>query len=347
MRALTVQPGVAHSLKLDDVAEPPASDGELKVRALALGVCGTDREIVDGDLGSAPPASKRLILGHESLGEVIEAPRGCGFKTGDLVVGIVRRPDPVPCPACAAGEWDMCENGRYTERGIKDRHGYGAEYFRVEPDFAVKIEPALGALGVLVEPTSVVAKAWDHIERIGARAPFWKPRTLLVTGAGPIGLLGALLGVQRGLDVHVFDRVNTGRKPELTRALGATYHDGNIDQLEPDIVLECTGAPTVVLKSIHRIGHNGIVCLTGMSPGVHAVDFDVSGFNAAMVLRNQLVFGTVNANREHFRKAVEALSRADPKWLGGVISRRVPLEQAADAVAHRPDDIKVVIDFAS
>ena len=138
------------------------------VRALALGVCGTDREIVSGAYGWAPPGQKRLVIGHESLGKVQEAPADSGFKAGDLVVGIVRRPDPVPCPYCAVGEWDMCRNGRYTERGIKERNGYGSDLFRIEPDFLVKLDPSLGMNGVLVEPTSVVAKAWDHTERIGA-----------------------------------------------------------------------------------------------------------------------------------------------------------------------------------
>ena len=113
------------------------------------------------------------------------APSGSGFAPGDLVVGIVRRPDPVPCPACAAGEWDMCRNGQYTERGIKQRNGYGSEQFRVEHDFLVKLDPALDKLGVLMEPTSIVAKAWEHVERIGARSPYWHPRVVLVTGAGP------------------------------------------------------------------------------------------------------------------------------------------------------------------
>ena len=64
----------------------------------------------------------------------------------------------------------MCRNGRYTERGIKERNGYGSDYFRIEPEFLVKLDPSLGANGVLVEPTSVVAKAWDHTERIGRRS---------------------------------------------------------------------------------------------------------------------------------------------------------------------------------
>src|ERR1700722_9317506 len=241
MRALTVAPGVANSARVDDVAEPPTSDGAVLVRTLALGVCGTDREIVSGQYGWAPPGEKRLVIGHESLGKVKDAAAGCGFKAGDLVVGIVRRPDPVPCAACAAGEWDMCRNGRYTERGIKERHGYGSERFRVEPGFVVKIDPALGHLGVLLEPASILAKAWQHAVRIGHRSRAWQPRTLLVTGAGPIGLLAAMMGAQYGLDVHVCDRHRDGPKPAPVRALGATYHHdavaGLIAQLAPDIIM--------------------------------------------------------------------------------------------------------------
>ena len=156
MRAITVIPGVANSARLDDIADPPASDGAILVRTRALGVCGTDREILSGAYGAAPTGERYLVLGHESLGVVETAPPGCGLARGDPVVGIVRRPDPEPCPACAVGEWDMCRNGRYTERGIKERHGYGAERFRLEPEFAVKIDPALGILGVLLEERSTL-----------------------------------------------------------------------------------------------------------------------------------------------------------------------------------------------
>ena len=139
------------------------------------------------------------------------------------MVGIVRRPDAVPCGPCAAGEWDFCANGEYTERGIKQLHGYGSERWRVEPEFAVKLDPELEDVGVLLEPTTVVAKAWEQIERIGARATF-APHRVLVTGAGPIGLLAALLAAQRGYEVHVLDQVTDGPKPELVARLGATYH---------------------------------------------------------------------------------------------------------------------------
>jgi hypothetical protein len=155
-----------------------------------------------------------------------QGPSG-GLRNGDLVVGIVRRHDPVPCANCAVGEWDMCRNGQYTERGIKEIDGYMSERWRIEPEYAMKIDPYLGLLGVLLEPTTVVTKAWEQVVAVGQRA-FWEPRTVLVTGAGPIGLLAALVGTQRGLDVHVLDRNESGPKPDLVRALGATYHSGRV-----------------------------------------------------------------------------------------------------------------------
>ena len=346
MRAITVLPGVPNSARLDDIGEPPLSDGAILVRTLALGVCGTDREIVAGDYGEAPPANERLVLGHESFGEVMSAPQSSGFAPGDLIVGIVRRPDPTPCPACAAGEWDMCRNGNYTERGIKARHGFGAERFRIEPEFAIKIDAALGPLGVLMEPTSIVAKAWDHIERIGHRFNSWQPKRLLVTGSGPIGLLAALLGIQRHYEVHVLDRGRDAAKVELIRDLGATHHSGPIDQLgfAPDVVIECTGAPPVIASVLGRSAPSGIVCLAGIGTN-HELPFDIGRFNRLMVLDNDVVFGAVNANRMHYEMAAQALGRADRNWLGRMISRRVPLPRWQEALEHRPGDIKVVVDF--
>jgi threonine dehydrogenase-like Zn-dependent dehydrogenase len=347
MRAITVSPGIVNSARLDDVPEPPPSDGAVLVRTLALGVCGTDREILSGAYGFAPPGEPRLVLGHESLGEVEAAPKDCGLAPGDLVVGIVRRPDPEPCPACAVGEWDMCRNGRYTERGIKERHGYGAEYFRIEPEFAVKIAPALGILGVLLEPASILAKAWDHTERIGQRARGWGPKSLLVTGAGPIGLLAALMGVQRGLDVHVYDHNKGGPKEALTRDLGGTYHSDaeSLTRISPDILMECTGVPAVIRDCLGSTAPAGIICLTGVGEPGKTFDLDIGRLNRTMVLANDAVFGTVNANRRHYEMAADALARADKGWLGRLITRRVPLERWSEALEHRKGDIKVIVDF--
>ncbi|HVE47299.1 MAG TPA: glucose 1-dehydrogenase, partial [Acidimicrobiales bacterium] len=292
--------------------------------------------------------SDRLVIGHESLGRVAEAPDGAGLAVGDLVVGIVRRPDSAPCPNCAVGEWDMCRNGAYTERGIKDLHGYASERYRIDPGFAVRIDPALGPLGVLLEPASVVAKAWDHIGRIGARSAAWEPHTVLICGAGPIGLLAALLGVQRDLDVHLVDRVTDGPKPQLVADLGATYNADTVAKLAgmADVVIECTGAPQVVLDVLANTAPDAIVCLTGVSSGGRTLQFDAGEVNREMVLGNAVVFGSVNANRRHYEAGAGALSTADPRWLAGIVTRKVPLESFADALERRPDDVKTVITFA-
>ena len=345
MHALAVQPGVRDSLALSDLPEPGERDGAVLVEALAVGLCGTDVEIVDGRYGSAPPGEELLVLGHENLGRVREAPDGCGLRAGDLVVGIVRRPDPVPCAACAAGQWDMCRNGRYREHGIKELHGFARERWRADPDALVALDPALGELGVLLEPTTVVAKAWQQIDRIGARA--WSdPRVAVVTGAGPVGLLAALLGVQQGLEVHVFDLVTGGPKPDLVRRLGATYHSQSLPDsgVLADVLVECTGVPSVVLDVMTYAAPDSVTCLTGVSSGGRQMPVDVGGLNRGVVLGNGVVFGSVNANRGHYQAAADALSRADPAWLSDLITRRVPLADFAAAFTRHDSDVKVVLD---
>jgi len=314
MRAITVVPGKQGSVACTDMPEPPAEDGPVLVQTQAIGVCGTDLEIINGEYGSAPPGQDRLIIGHESLGRVVEAAPGTGFTAGDLVVGIVRRRDPVPCPACAAGHWDMCVNGRYTERGIKDRHGYASERYRIHPEYLVTVDPGLGKLGVLLEPATVVAKAWDHIERIGHRAA-WAPQTVLVTGAGPIGLLAALLSVQRGYQTYVLDRVTEGRKPAMVQRLGATYvQSGDFGEAgKADIIIECTGYVQMLLEVGAQHVRYRITCLTGVSAAGSEATVDPGRLNRNMVLQNSVIFGSVNANRHHYEMAANpATSR--PSW---------------------------------
>src|SRR5258705_9943488 len=261
MRAVTIAPRAPGSLRLDDIPAPRRAPEDLLVQAIAVGVCGTDRELIDGHYGEAPPGEKRLVLGHESLGRVVEAPPGSGLSRNDLVVGIVRHPDPLPCANCAVGEWDMCRNGRYTERGIKALHGFCSEVFSSEREFLVKVDPALGLAAVLLEPASVLAKAWEHIDYIGRRAR-WSPRRVLVTGAGPVGLMAALMGVQRGLEVHVHDHNEDGPKPGLVRDLGAKDFSRESED-GYDIVIECTGVPAVIRTILGMVSPNPVVCLTG------------------------------------------------------------------------------------
>src|SRR6185436_17956415 len=256
MKAITVEPKKPGTARLEDVPEPEARDGSILVEAIAVGVCGTDVEIVEGKYGWAPRGKTRLVLGHESLGRVVDPGPTGGLHQGDLVVGIVRRPDPVPCPNSAVGEWDMCRNGQYTERGIKQIDGFMSERWRIEPEFVMKVDRSLGLLGVLLEPMTVVTKAWEQVVVVGQRA-FWEPRTVLITGAGPIGLLAALLGKQRGLDVHV--------------------------------IVECTGVGQVIADSIRSIGAGGIVCLTGVGTGGHTIGPATADVAAGAVLRNNVL----------------------------------------------------------
>ena len=273
--------------------------------------------------------------------------RAVGLKKGDLVVGIVRRPDPVPCPNCAVGEWDMCRNGQYTERGIKEIHGFMSERWRIEPEYAIKVDPSLGILGVLLEPTTVVAKALEQVAIIGRRS-FWEPRTVLVTGAGPIGLLAALVARLHGLEVHVLDRMETGPKPDLVRALGATYHSGSREgdriragchrrvhrggtgdcRFDPDDRRERDRLPD--RRRAWRCRHGSGLCRYCGGCGVEEQ-------------RDRRQRQRQQAALVQGRKS---LARADRKWLSRLITRREKPENFKQALERKPDDIKVVIQFS-
>jgi len=226
----------------------------------------------------------------------------------------------------------MCRNGKYTERGITGLDGYGSTLWTVPAAYAVGVG---SSTGVLVEPASVVVKAWERLDRLAS----FEFDSVLVTGAGPIGLLAALIGVQRGLDVHVFDLAADGPKPALVESLGATYHRELPDH---QVVIEATGAPSLVARLLGR----ELVCLTGV-PSTEVVPVDLGQANRDLVLRNGIVFGTVNANVRHYREAAAVLDRADDAWLSSMITRRVPLAEFAEAFETRPGDVKVVLELQS
>ncbi len=336
MKAFVITPGVANSGRLTELPEPPRAPNDALVEVLEVGVCGTDRDLIKGEYGETPPGSDVLTIGHESLGRVVQ---GSGTLTvGELVVAMVRRPDPEPCIACAAGEPDMCLNGRYTERGIKAAHGYLAERYAEDPRFLVSIPEALRDCAVLLEPLSIVEKGIDQIHRIQGRA-IWAPRRALVLGAGTIGSLAALLLRLEGLTVHVFSRGPGGAGRPVIEAAGATYvssDDCGVDQklaaaIGPvDIVVEATGYSPYAFEAMDVVGPNGIVCLTGVSTGSRTLPIDVSHLNLELVLENKVVFGTVNANRRHFESGVAHLLAIEGRWpglLASMITRRIPIEQ--------------------
>jgi glucose 1-dehydrogenase len=349
MKAITVVPGKPDQVRVDDLDEPATAEGSVLVKGRLLGICGTDTDIVRQEgYGWPPPGQDRLLIGHESLGEVLEAPEGSGLAPGDLVAGIVRRPDPVPCGPCSHDEWDFCRNGRYTERGIKERAGYGSQRWRIEPEFAIKLDSGLGDCGVLMEPASVLAKAWEQTDYISTRSS-WRPQVALVTGAGPVGLFAALLGVQRGLEVHVLDLNDQGPKVQLVEDLGAHFHTGEVKDLgvKPDVVMECTGYGPLVFSLADLVSPNAVICLVGFAPNSKTASMALGLVTEQIVLKNTVMFGSVNADRGNYEQAADALAKADRGWLQRVITRRVPMSGFADALEKRHDDVKVVVDLSA
>ncbi len=103
----------------------------------------------------------------------------------------------------------------------------------------------------------------------------------------------------------------------------------------------------MIIAALEITSPAGIVCLAGLSSGHHKVEIASDVLDRTMVLENDVVFGTVNANRAHYRAAAAALAKADKTWLATMITRRVPLARWQEAFEKRPDDIKVIIDFTA
>lgn len=358
MRAVVVTPKKPGSGRLAEVPDPQPRDGEVLVQVHQVGLDGTDAEILQGQYGEAPPDDDYLIIGHESLGRVEKVTGAAeGLSLGDWVVAIVRRPDPVPCRNCAAGEWDMCLNGQYTERGIKGRHGFLAEFYTESPDFLVTVPAEIAPVAVLLEPLTIVEKAIEQIKRIQSRL-VWQPERAVVLGAGPIGLLAGMLLSLEGIQVHFYDATERGIKSDLAESAGANYiwaHERKLghelaDEIGPvDIVVEATGYSPLAFDAMDMVASNGIVCLTGVSGGSRKLEVSADHLNLEMVLSNKVVFGTVNANRRHFESGVRHLQEFEVRWpglLSRMITRRLPLEDFARALERSPGHIKSIVELA-
>ena len=358
MRAIAVVPGQHGSAHVEnDVREPHVEDGHALVRVLETGVCGTDVEIHDGLYGEAPPGSPFLILGHENLGIVESSPAGAHVKPGDLVVSMVRRPCPELCPPCARGQMDMCVTGNFKERGIRGLHGFMSERYSESPAYLVKLPAPLRPFAVLLEPMSVVEKGIDHAYRIQERLS-WQPRTAVVLGAGPVGILAAAVLRLRGIEVTVAAMQPAGTvKDLLLREAGIHYVSTAEIPLSElphrlgriDIVFEATGATGVVFPAMCLLGPDGVCILSSVTGGSKSITVDLATWNRDMVLGNHVVFGTVNASRAHFESGarnLEIIEARLPGWLGRLITRRLPYRDIATALVRRPEDIKTVLVFA-
>lgn len=359
MKAVAVVPRKRNSARLIELPKPSVKDipngRGLVVEVLRVGIDGTDKEINEGLYGDAPSGSDSLVIGHESLGRVLEVGANTtAFSPGDLVVATVRRPG--ACINCQAGESDMCLDGIYTERGIKGAHGYMAEFYADAAEFLVKIPKEHEAVAVLLEPLTVVAKAVFQTFKIQERM-VWRPERALVTGAGTIGLLGAL--TLRGLhdmEVHVISQEpHDSFRAEWLKSIGAIYHTAHEIEIVKageafgriDLILEATGAAQVIFSAMCTMGRNGVLALLGISGGNREITVAGAQINLDLVLGNETIFGSVNANRRYFEMGVEHFGAFERKWPGSLqklITRRVPFDDFQSALERRQEDIKTVLE---
>jgi threonine dehydrogenase-like Zn-dependent dehydrogenase len=367
MKAIALVPGT-DDVRLVDRPEPDiAASDDVKVRVLQVGICGTDREEAAGGRAEAPPGQDELVIGHEVLGQVVEVGQaGNGTQPGDYVVFTVRR-GCGHCPACNIGRSDMCYTGDYAERGIKGRDGYQAEYVVDSTRHMVKVPSELASLGVLTEPMSVAEKAIDEATRVQTgRLPdadgptdWLRGKQVLVAGLGPIGLLATVALRLRGANVLGLDVVDRdSSRPTLLKSVGGEYVDGRQIQAHEladrfghiDVVLEATGVAHLEFDLLSALGTNGAYVLTGVPGGDRPMSIDGAELVRRLVLGNQVMVGSVNADHTHFRMAVDDLLKAQNAWgeaMARIVSHRLPYTDFAGALSHHPpDEIKTVLEWA-
>ena len=336
-----------------DVPEPRLSDGEVLIDVVRVGLCGTDADIERGQYGRAPEGADVLVLGHESFGRVA---RDAGsLKAGTPVVASVRRPD--GCPNCLSGEQDMCLWGGYRERGINGIHGFCAERFVERPEYLFVVPEAIADVAVLLEPLTIAEKGWRHLAAAQRRMTVWEPRTAIVAGGGPVGILAAVKLRLQGLDVTVVERQPKPEKEALLARIGVGYAATTVTPLAAvaerskriDVVFEATGNSAVAFECMRLVGANGAVLLTSVTGGKGTLELAADVINQNLVLGNVLVLGIVNAKSDDFRNGIADLSEAERRWpgfLGALITRRVPLADAPGALQHDPSQIKTVVEVA-
>jgi glucose 1-dehydrogenase len=343
MLALVAQPGHAHTTRVDEIPAAQAREGEVLVRTLEVGVCGTDREISEGLFGVAPADEQVLVLGHEALAVVERS--GYGFSRGDLVTATVRR-SCGHCAACAEAAPDSCLSGDYSERGITRLHGYARELVAEDPAELVAIPNSLGRLGVLAEPTSICERALRHARTIGDRQP-WQLERALVIGAGAIGLLMTYL--LRLADVEVW---TASLEPEndLVEQCGANYvstqHAELTDVGKFDLVVEAAGNAQLMAQALGLLRRSGVACILGIDPRAQTVEVDGRTLGVDLILENRVLFGSVNAQRRDWLAAVADLDRAHERWpeaLDRFVKLRVGLDRFQEAFEHRDGKATLVL----
>jgi threonine dehydrogenase-like Zn-dependent dehydrogenase len=370
MKAVAITPA-RRTLGVIDHPEPKLSrPSEVRLRMIEVGVCGTDREIASYQYGTPPDGSDYLVMGHESLGEVVEVGRAVTrVRTGDWVVPTVRRPCPHPeCPACRMGRQDFCVTGDFTERGIHRAHGYMTEFVVDDESTMTPVPPELHDVAVLVEPLTIAEKALLQIREVQDRLP-WEMRhwgeagagadghahRAVVLGAGPVGLLGTLALRLAGFEVWVYSLGldQLGREAWI-RSVGAqpvSAESASVTQLGEqvggiDVIYEAAGASRLAFDAMKVLGTNGMFVFTGVPGRRGPVELDTDTIMRNLVLRNQVLLGTVNAGRDAFEAAVRDLGKSLRQWPGAaraLITGRYPMESCVELLTGKTPAIKSVL----
>lgn len=366
MKALALVPGTT-DLQLIDRPEPQVTTPtQVKIKMMQVGICGTDREEAAGGRADAPTGQKELIIGHEMFGQIVAVGTGVkSVKVGDYGVFMVRRPCG-KCVPCNSRRSDMCLTGDYTERGIKMADGFQQEFVIDDEQFLIKVPKTIKDFGVLTEPMSVGEKAIDEAVRIqAARMPgvnyktWLQGKKALVVGLGPIGLLAAIILRLRGATVFGMDiQDEATARPTLLKALGGTYIDGRQTQASAiddkfgafDFIIEATGVAQLEVDLIGALGIDGAYVLTGIPSGHRPVTMDAAGLMQQLVLKNQIMVGSVNASYDHYSMAVADIVKAAkvyPEVINKIITDRHPYTDFQAVLAHHsPDEIKSVLEWA-
>jgi threonine dehydrogenase-like Zn-dependent dehydrogenase len=357
MKAVAVFPASKQISIVDHEQPSLTSPTQARLRMLEVGICGTDREICRFDYGIPPAGQEHLIIGHESLGEVVEVGGGVSrVKKGDLVVTMVRRPCPhANCIACRAGRQDFCYTGDFTERGINGAHGFMTEFVVDDEQYMNVVPPALREIGVLVEPLTIAEKALIQLRQIQQRLPWAQvaKQNAVVLGAGPVGLLGAMALAVAGFETYVYSRSSQPLGP-LAESFGAKYIPAETNTIEQmgrqvgsvDVIYEATGASRLSFEAARVLGVNGVFIFTGVPGRKAPIEVDTDLIMRDMVLKNQIVYGTVNAGRDAFEAAIRDLGVFHSRWpeaVKSLITGRYPISQFQELLLGAPAGIKNVI----
>ena len=370
MKAVAVFPESRQVKLIEQEAPRLSQPDQVMLRLLDVGICGTDKEICSFEYGTPPPGDDHLVIGHESLAEIVQVGSAVErLQAGDLVVPSVRQPCPHPgCLSCRSGHQDYCYTGDFSERGIKEAHGYMTEYVVDQERYMNIVPPDLREIAVLAEPLTIAEKALAQIFWMMQNRPPWldphTPRqeggsglSALVLGIGPVGLLGAMTLATAGFTTYVYSReVPPSPRIDLVHAIGATYVSSQTETFPDlaarigniDLVYEAVGHSHFALRALQVLGTNGIFVVTGV-PGLQALtESDPARLMRNMVLKNQVLLGTVNAGPEAFAAALRDLDAFRRRWpavVSTLIAGRYPPEQAPDLILGRPTGIKTVITF--